>query len=106
MATRVFNYTPGYPISYGAGSTEKQNSAWSKIVLEIERIYRLISEGFNYFAREIERIDSIIGGSGGSGGSDSSSKKSSGKDSSSAGNDGNKDSSSSKAKEKCNEIDY
>ena len=67
MATRVFNYTPGYPISYGAGSTEKQNSAWSKVVLEIERIYRLISEGFNYFAREIERIDSIIGGSGGSG---------------------------------------
>ena len=65
MAIRVFNYTPGYPISYGAGSTEKQNSAWSKIVLEIERIYRLISEGFNYFAREIERIDnSIIGGSG------------------------------------------
>ena len=72
MAIRVFNYTPGYPISYGAGSTEKQNSAWSKIVLEIERIYRLISEGFNYFAREIERIDnSIIGGSGGSGGSGS-----------------------------------
>ena len=41
-----------------------------------------------------------------SGGSDSSIKKSSGKDSPSAGNDGNKDSSSSKAKEKCNEIDY
>ena len=64
MAIRVFNYTPGYPISYGSGSTEKQNSAWSKVVLEFERIYRLINEGFNYFERNIQDIRDIISGGG------------------------------------------
>ena len=60
MAIRVFDYTPGYPISYGSGSTEKQNSAWNKVVLEFERIYRLINEGFNYFERNIQDIRDII----------------------------------------------
>ena len=64
MAIRVFNYTPGYPISYGSGSTEKQNSAWNKVVLEFERIYRLINEGFNYFERNIQDIRDIISGGG------------------------------------------
>lgn len=64
MAIRVFDYTPGYPISYGSGSTEKQNSAWSKVVLEFERIYRLINEGFNYFERNIQDIRDIISGGG------------------------------------------
>ena len=62
MAIRVFDYTPGYPISYGSGSTEKQNSAWNKVVLEFERIYRLINEGFNYFERNIQDIRDIISG--------------------------------------------
>ena len=60
MAIRVFDYTPGYPISYGSGSTEKQNSAWNKVVLEFERIYRLINEGFNYFERNIQDRRDII----------------------------------------------
>ena len=66
MAIRVFDYTPGYPISYGSGSTEKQNSAWNKVVLEFERIYRLINDGFNYFERNIQEIRDIIsdGGTG------------------------------------------
>ena len=64
MAIRVFNYTPGYPISYGSGSTEKQNSAWNKVVLEFERIYRLINDGFNYFERNIQEIRDIISGGG------------------------------------------
>ena len=64
MAIRVFDYTPGYPIFYGSGSTEKQNSAWSKVVLEFERIYRLINEGFNYFERNIQDIRDIISGGG------------------------------------------
>ena len=64
MAIRVFDYTPGYPISYGSGSTEKQNSAWNKVVLEFERIYRLINEGFNYFERNIQDIRDIISGGG------------------------------------------
>ena len=62
MAIRVFNYTPGYPISYGSGSTETQNTAWSKVVLEFERIYRFINEGFNYFERNIQDIRDIISG--------------------------------------------
>ena len=65
MAIRVFDYTPGYPISYGSGSTEKQNTAWSKVVLEFERIYRLINEGFNYFERNIQDIRDIISGGAG-----------------------------------------
>ena len=64
MAIRVFDYTPGYPISYGSGSTEKQNSAWNKVVLEFERIYRLINDGFNYFERNIQEIRDIISGGG------------------------------------------
>ena len=64
MAIRVFDYTPGYPISYGSGSTEKQNSAWNKVVLEFERIYRLINDGFNYFERNIQDIRDIISGGG------------------------------------------
>ena len=46
---RIYEYEPAYPIEMSAGSIEKQNTAWTKVILEIERIYRLINSEFAFF---------------------------------------------------------
>ena len=46
---RIYDYEPAYPIEMSAGSVEKQNTAWNKVILEIERIYRLINSEFAFF---------------------------------------------------------
>ena len=46
---RIYEYEPAYPIEMSAGSIEKQNTAWNKVILEIERIYRLINSEFAFF---------------------------------------------------------
>ena len=46
---RIYDYEPAYPIEMSAGSVETQNTAWNKVILEIERIYRLINSEFSFF---------------------------------------------------------
>ena len=46
---RIYEYEPAYPIEMSAGSIEKQNTAWTKVILEFERIYRLINSEFAFF---------------------------------------------------------
>ena len=46
---RIYEYEPAYPIEMSAGSIEKQNTAWTKVILEFERIYRLINSEFSFF---------------------------------------------------------
>ena len=53
---RIYEYEPAYPIEMSAGSIEKQNTAWTKVILEIERIYRLINSEFAFFKDLINNL--------------------------------------------------
>jgi len=46
---RVYDYEPAYPVNVAPGSVERQNTAWPKYVMEIQRIYRQFNENLNYY---------------------------------------------------------
>ena len=49
-------YEPGYPVDVSPGSSERDQAAWGKYVLEISRIYRL----FVSFNTTITQVESVI----------------------------------------------
>ena len=46
---RIYDYEPAYPVNVAPGSVERQNTAWPKYVMEIQRIYRQFNENMNYY---------------------------------------------------------
>lgn len=46
---RVYDYEPAYPVNISPGSLEKQNTAWPKYTMEIQRIYRQFNDNLNYY---------------------------------------------------------
>lgn len=46
---RVYDYEPAYPVNVAAGSLERQNTAWPKYTMEIQRIYRQFNDNLNYY---------------------------------------------------------
>ena len=46
---RIYDYEPAYPVNVAPGSVERQNTAWPKYVMEIQRIYRQFNENLNYY---------------------------------------------------------
>ena len=46
---RVYDYEPAYPVNVAPGSLERQNTAWPKYVMEIQRIYRQFNDNLNYY---------------------------------------------------------
>ena len=57
---RIYEYEPAYPIEMSAGSIEKQNTAWTKVILEFERIYRLINSEFSFFKDMINDLVQLV----------------------------------------------
>lgn len=46
---RVYDYEPAYPVNVEPGSQERQNTAWPKYVMEVQRIYRKFNDNLNYY---------------------------------------------------------
>ena len=46
---RVYDYEPAYPVNVAPGSQERQNTAWPKYVMEVQRIYRKFNDNLNYY---------------------------------------------------------
>ena len=46
---RIYDYEPAYPVNVAPGSLERQNTAWPKYVMEIQRIYRQFNDNLNYY---------------------------------------------------------
>lgn len=55
---RIYAYETAYPIHFSAGATETQDSAWPKVILEFERVYRLLNENMNYYEGLFKELDS------------------------------------------------
>jgi len=54
---RIYSYEPAYPIHFVAGGAETADSAWPKVILEFERIYRLFNENMNYYESMFQELN-------------------------------------------------
>lgn len=57
---RVYDYEPAYPVNVAPGSLERQNTAWPKYVMEIQRIYRQFNDNLNYYESLANELKNIV----------------------------------------------
>ncbi len=57
---RVYDYEPAYPVNVAPGSLERQNTAWPKYVMEIQRIYRQFNDNLNYYEAVANELKNTV----------------------------------------------
>lgn len=57
---RVYDYETAYKINFAPGSVETPHTAWPKVILEFERIYRLFNENMNYYEEMFQSLNQTV----------------------------------------------